>query len=77
MDFNRNTTTIVEDANGAILTVNSDFDVVHIGVTNLVVCSVYKNFVENFVKTRNNFDIPFIRMGRIGFTCRPLFPSPS
>jgi hypothetical protein len=61
MDFNRNTAPIVVDGDGAIFAIDVDSDVVHVRVTDFVVCSVDQDLVKNLVKTRDNLDVPIIR----------------
>ena len=58
MDFNWDTTTIVEDGDCAVLTINIDLDPVHGRVSDLVVCRIDENFIKNLVETRNDLDIP-------------------
>jgi len=60
VNFNRNTATIVENGERAVFTINSDFDMVHGRIADLVIGSVDQNFVENLVETWNDLDIPNI-----------------
>jgi hypothetical protein len=58
MDFDGDTTTIVEDGDCAVLTININLDPVHGRVSDLVVCRIDENFIKNLVETRNDLDIP-------------------
>jgi hypothetical protein len=58
VDFDGNTATIVENGDRAVFTIDSDFDMVHGRIADLVIRSVDQNFVKYFVQTWNNPDIP-------------------
>jgi hypothetical protein len=64
MNLNGDTTAIVVDTDLSGLSVNGNFDFVHVGVIVFVVRGIHDNFVEDFVQTRDVGD--FTELHRLG-----------
>jgi hypothetical protein len=68
VDLDRDTTPVVVNRNGTVLTIDYYFDVVHCRIAHLVVCGVDQNFVKNLVETWNDFDVPEVRQYKKSLT---------
>ena len=58
MDFDGDTATIVQNGDQAVLSIDCDFDIVHIWIADFVISGIDQDFIKNLVETWYNLDIP-------------------